>query len=282
MPINRHDIIMERVHSFPGIPTITSRLLKLLDNPDTSSKDIENLVRFDPGLTANLLRMANSSYFGFVSKIGSVQRAVGMLGLRRVKQLVLATCLNTMMNEPIMGYDLPPGELWRHSIAVSVAAEALVKELGLPEAEEIFTAALLHDVGKLVLGKFVKVDLKNIEAIAAQGVAFIEAERQVLGTDHADIGAKILETWAFPNDIVQAVRYHHNPDAVEVPNKLTDMVHIANTLCVMMGLGIGREGLHQTTSDKAARRVGIRPGHLEIVASKTLEWVNDMTEILPE
>ena len=140
------------VNSFPGMPGTAVKLLGLIDDPAMRVSQIEEILRQDPGLTANVLRLANSAYFGIPSKIGSIRQAVTLLGLKRLIQLVIAACVNAIMDKPVSGYDLPPGELWRHSIAVSVAAEGLVKELKGKAAEEIFTAALLHDVGKLVLG----------------------------------------------------------------------------------------------------------------------------------
>ena len=142
---------MAQVNAFPSMPAAAEKLLSLLENPNTSAIQIEEILRFDPGLTANVLKLTNSAYFGFPSKIGSVSQAVVLMGSKRLVQLVLASCVHSVMEKPVAGYDLPPGELWRHAIAVSVAAEALVKELKIPAADVVFTAALLHDVGKLVL-----------------------------------------------------------------------------------------------------------------------------------
>ena len=164
-------------------------------------------------MTANLLKLANSAYFGMPSKIGSVRQAVLLLGLKRLIQMVIASCVSALMDRPVSGYDLSPGELWRHSIAVTVAAEGLVKELNIEAAEEIFTAALLHDVGKLVLGDFVQDDFKKIEDILSQGISFETAENMVLGVNHADIGAEILRKWSLPPELVNAVRWHHDPES---------------------------------------------------------------------
>ena len=132
------------------MPGAAIKLLALIDDPDMSVSQIEDILRHDAGLTANLLKLANSAYFGIPSKVGSVRQAVLILGLKRLIQMVIASCFGAIMDKPIPGYDLPPGELWRHAIAVSVAAEGLVHELEIGASEEIFTAALLHDVGKAI------------------------------------------------------------------------------------------------------------------------------------
>jgi putative nucleotidyltransferase with HDIG domain len=276
------DQISALIKSFPGMPGAAVKLLALMDNPDVPMTEIEVILRQDAGLTANLLKLANSAYFGIPTKIGSVRQAVILLGLKRLIQMVIAACTSTILNQKVPGYDLLAGELWRHSIAVSVAAEGLVRELNIQAVEEIFTAALLHDVGKLILGQFVQEDYAKIELAMAQGLSFETAESVVLGTDHADIGARILAKWSFPADIVHAVRWHHAPEKAERQDRMLDVVHVANILCLMIGIGVGREGLHYQLSTEVTERLGLEPGRLENVASRTLQWANELTDTLAE
>lgn len=142
----------------------------------------------------------------------------------------MASSVNGVMAREVPGYGLGRGELWRHAVAVSVISENLSKGLDLPVPEETFTAALLHDVGKLVLGGMVHADLARIEGALARGVSFENAEREVLGLDHAEAGAEILERWSIPEGLVSAVRWHHAPDRSPGHD-------------VMLGIGTGREGL---------------------------------------
>ena len=267
------------IKTFPSMPGAAVKLLALIDDPGMTVSQIEEILRYDAGLTANLLKLANSDYFGMPSKVGSVRRAVILLGLKRLIQMVIASCMGAIMDKPVPGYDLSPGELWRHSIAVSVAAEGLVKELEITAAEEIFTAALLHDVGKLVLGEFVHEDLNKIEKALSHGISFEMAENIVLGTDHAEVGAKILTSWSLPRNIINAVRWHHDPGATEQPGTMLDIVHVANVLCLMIGIGVGREGLQYQPSTEVTNRLGLESYHLEKVASQTLQWVNELSEV---
>lgn len=271
--------ILAKVKSFPSMPEAAAKLLKLLDNPDATAAQIEQILRYDAGLTANLLKLTNSVYFGLPCKVGSVTQAVVLLGWKKLIQLVMASCVNAVMSKPVSGYDLPAGELWRHSIAVSVAAEGLAKELKVSASEEIFTAALLHDVGKLVLGGFVKEDLEKIEIEASSGISFEVAEHMVLGTDHTEVGAQILKNWSFPPALVNAVRWHHDPDAAGKTDTLVDIVHVANILCLMIGIGVGREGLCYKPSPLATKRLGLRTNDLEMVASRTLQYVDDLCDV---
>jgi putative nucleotidyltransferase with HDIG domain len=272
--------ILSNIKSFPSMPKAAASLLKLLESSETDTTQVVEILRYEPSLTANILKLTNSAYFGLPNKIGSVKQAIVLLGWKRLVHLVLVSSLNSIMGKPVPGYDLSSGELWRHSIAVSVAGEGIIKELKLPGGDQIVTAALVHDLGKLVLGQFVQEDVKKIEAFASEGISFEKAERMVLGTDHGEIGAKILEQWAFPSELVMAVRWHHEPDEAEKPSVAIDVVHVANVLCLMMGIGEGREGLGYKPSTLATKRLGVKAEQLERVASMTLQSVNELCNIL--
>jgi len=272
--------IMAQVKAFPGMPATSAKLLKMLKNPESSAAEIEEILKFDPGLTANILKLTNSAYFGIPSKVSSVKQAIVLLGWKRLLQLVMTMCMSTVMKKPLPGYDLPQGELWRHSVAVSVAAELVVKALKIPGADEVFTAALLHDIGKLILGGFVQDDLHQIEAMVAKGIAFEVAEFIVLGTDHAQIGARILEKWSFPSDLVNAVSWHHDPETCENHCTFSDIVHVANILGLMSGYGKGNNGMDVMAPNPVTDRLGFKPSHLEILAEETQQGVHKLADIL--
>jgi putative nucleotidyltransferase with HDIG domain len=268
--------LLSKVESLPSMPNAAAKVITLLEDPEATASEIENVIRLDAGLTANILKLVNSAYFGLAAEVGSVRRAIVLLGLKKLVQIVMTSCVNAMLKKQVIGYDLPPGELWRHSIAVSVAAEGLVKELNISVPEELFTAALLHDVGKMILGEFVRQDINEIELKASEGVAFQKAEQMVLGTDHAEIGAHILKSWSLPQEIVNAVRWHHDPDSTEETSTLIDVVHVADVLCLMIGIGVGREGLQYSPSPSVSKRLGLKSRHIEMIASQTLLWTNEL------
>jgi len=268
--------IAREIASFPSIPQAAAKILAMLDNPNTSAEEIGAVLRYDAGLTANILKLTNSSYFGLPSKVASVRQALVLLGWKKLAHLIMTACVSAIMDKAVPGYGLPMGELWRHSIAVSVVAEGLAKELEMTGVDEIFTAALLHDVGKLVLGAFIKAETGSVDAMADRGISFEKIERKVFGTDHAEIGARILQNWSFPEQIISAVRWHHEPDGAPVSNPLIDIVHVANVLCLMIGMGVGREGLQYHLSDGAVQRIGLKEGQLEWVAANAVSWVEEI------
>lgn len=274
------DVILTAVNSFPAISGAATKVLQLLNDPNTNVASVEETVRYDPGLTANILKLANSAYFGFSGKIGSVAQAVNVLGWKRMFQVVVASAMNAVLEKPVAGYDLAPGELWRHSVAVSVAAETLARQHKLHVPDETFTAALLHDVGKVVMGSYVAPFFDQIEIAASRGISFEAAEREVLGTDHAEIGACLLEHWSLPPTIGSAVRWHHDPDAACPTSLLIDLVHIADIFCTMLDLGVGRDGIQYRPSLRAMAHLGLKAEHLKSVAAQTLQGLASLGKAL--
>jgi putative nucleotidyltransferase with HDIG domain len=260
------------------MPATATKLLIILKDTDSTAAQIEEVLRYDAGLTANILKLTNSAYFGIPSKVSSVKQAIVMLGWKRLLQLVMTMCMSTVMRKPVAGYDLPQGELWRHSLAVSVAAEAVVKALKIPEAEEVFTAALLHDIGKLVLGGFVKDELAQINAMVAKDIPFEVAEYMVIGTDHAEIGGRILKKWNFPEGLVSAVSWHHNPESCENHCILSDIVHIADTIGLRTEFGREPSGIPVEPSASATDRLGLASVDLEVLFEQTVEGINKLSD----
>ena len=272
--------ILAKVKSFPTMPEAGTKLLDVLEQPDTEIHQIEEILRYDPGLTANILKLANSAYFGIPSKIGSLKQAVMVLGFKRLTQLVVASCVSAVMDRSVPGYDLPPGNLWRHSIAVSLAAEALVRDKNKTVSQDVFTPALLHDVGKLVLGTFVKEELEAIESIAAKGVPFVVAENMILGTDHAEIGAQILTHWNFPEEVIHAVRWHHDPDSPKAVTPQMDIVYLANLLCQTDDTSDENGGQSVELSPAVIERLGVQLDQFEEISVKIAQWVDDLSDAL--
>jgi putative nucleotidyltransferase with HDIG domain len=267
------------VEAFPGMPATAAKLLPLFDNPDSTPSEVENIVKYDPGLTANILKLTNSAYFGIPTKVSSIKQAVILLGWKRLMQVVTTICMSPLMKKAVPGYDLRSGELWQHSIAVSVAAELLVKALKIPDADEVFTAGLLHDVGKLILGGFVKQDLEQIRAMVTKGISFDVAESMVLGTNHAEIGGQILHKWSFPAELVNAVQWHHDPESCENTCILSDIVHVANKVGLMTGIGKAEEGIDVEPFGAVADRLGLKANPLEAIAQQTVEEVKKLSVI---
>ena len=272
--------IMAEVSSFPSMPRAGFKLRALLNKADVEFSEIEEILRHDPGLATNVLRLANSAFFGLSTKVGSLKQAVMLLGVQRFAQIAVSACMSKTMEKAVEGYGLSPGELWLHSIATSNIAEALAKKRKIAETDDVFTPALVHDMGKLVLGKFVKEELHKIESITSNAVPLDVAEHMVLGIDHAEIGALILAKWSFPIDIVNAVRWHHNPEAITNSNIHTDIVYIANQMCQSNGDCESDNGEMPMSSSVVLNRLGIKMDQYKAMARKAQNWLINLADTL--
>ncbi len=274
------DKIVQKVSIFPSMPQAGIKLRALLTEEDVPTEEIERILRHDPGLAANVLRLANSAFFGIPTKVSSLKHAVMLLGVKRFAQIAVTASMNKVMDSAVEGYGLSPGKLWLHSIAVSTTAEALAKNRKLAENSDFFTPALLHDLGKLVLGKFVKKELPKIASLVAKGVPFVIAEKDVLGTDHAEIGALILSKWRFPGDLINAVRWHHYPDGIKNSNLHPEIVYLANLLCQSNDDRESAEGGHIMSYTSVLNRLSINSEQYKAFVEKARSWMNKLSDTL--
>lgn len=274
------DKILQKVSAFPSMPKAGIKLRALLSEKDVSIDEIERILRHDPGLAANVLRLANSAFFGIPAKVTTLKHAVILLGVKRFSKIAVGACMNKTMNTAVEGYGLSPGELWLHSIAVSTTAEALAKNRKLAETNDFFTPALLHDLGKLVLGKFVKAEQPKIDSLVAKGVPFVIAEKEVLKTDHAEIGALILSKWSFPDDLINAVRWHHYPEGIENSNLHPEIVYLANLLCHSNGDSESVEEQLNMPYSSVLDRLRIESEQYEVFAEKARNWMKQLSDTL--
>jgi putative nucleotidyltransferase with HDIG domain len=272
--------ILLNVESFPSLPRTGTKLLSIIDEPDTTVAEIEKVLRYDPGLTVNFLKLANSPFFGIPSKVSSVKQAITLLGFGRLKHIVLATCTNGIMDNEVFGWDLQPLNLWQHSIFVSSVATGLAKYKKLSDSNDLFTSALLHDIGKVALGKFVKEHLSVIKGIILQGVPAVVAENMVLETDHAEIGAQILTQWSFPPDVVNVVRYHHNPDTLHKKNIKVDLLHLADLFCQIDSFNDRNPMNLGSISHALKERLGFERKVLESFSNQISTWAKGFSEKL--
>lgn len=269
--MNRREEIIAKLDEVLAFPASVARVLKMLQDPDANMSAIMQCIEVDPGLTANLLRVANSAYFAGPRKIASLKEAGILFGTARIQQMVVANAISPLAAVPIRGYDLEAGRLLDSLIATAIGAEEVTRVLKIPTPPAAFTAGLLHGLGKIVLGTFVEVDAGPIMQIAYdERVSFDEAERRVLGIDHAEVGALLLEHWQFPAELVEAVRWQHHPESAPPGNVLVDLVHVAGIVSIQSGIGAGIDGLNYHVSPAVLQRLHIDTKKAELVACKML------------
>lgn len=266
------DQIIERVNTLPRLSDTVHRLVTVVSDPNSTLEQTVEAIRYDQTLTAELLRLCNSAYFGLSRTVESVDDAVCLLGTVRVFQLVMAAHARTMLQRPQAGYGLPAGALWWHSVGVAVAVQAVARRAQVAPLGALFTAALLHDSGKVVLNEFVGREFAEIvRRVTEEGCSFAEAEQAVIGYTHAEVGARLAERWSLPASIVRCIRHHHDPESAAEADVLVDAVHLADSVCLVLGIGTGDDGLSYRGCSAVMTRRGLTEGDLEQVGAETVE-----------
>ena len=274
--------IQEAIAGHPPMPAFYSDLIPHVQDPDVSYEELSKIIRNDPGVTMNILRMANTAYFSGPEKIDSLQQALVRLGSRRLLQIVIAHGVSAQLAGRLDGYSLAPRGLLMHSVGVAVTAERLAHLLGLKTREMLFTAGLLHDMGKVILDPFVKEYRERFEERLAQDPArtFDDIEGEVLGITHPEAGSQLMARWNFPDDVVEIVACHHHPERSTVFPSETLMVHLADTLLYSQGIGDGIDGFRYSVANDAAARLGLRSRDVEQVASGALDQLRELEAMM--
>jgi HD-like signal output (HDOD) protein len=273
--------ILSRAKALPHIAAPVMRVMDYMSKPDADLNVLASLIEYDPGLTVNVLRMARSSFFGCGMAVNSVRDALLRLGTRRLVHLVIASGVAPNAREPVGGYGLERGELLRYSIAVGVGAELLAAELGIKPPDHTFTAGLLSSIGKVALGKYLEIDGAPIQALAVkEGISFAQAEQRLMGIDHCEIGALLLEWWELPEPIVTCVRWHLTPCSAPVQDVAVDLVHAGMVVACMAGIGQGVDGLFYEVCQESFDRLGVTPTALSATLEKLVCSIEEIEEIL--
>jgi putative nucleotidyltransferase with HDIG domain len=272
--------VLSRLKNLPTLSSAAVKLAALARDERSSAADFERVIRPDPALTANLLRVVNSAYFGLRCRAESVRQAVTLLGLRRTSEVAAAAALAPIIPRRVPGYEVEASAFWMHCVAVAVLSEKLSGELGVRRPELTFTAGLLHDVGKLAIGAFVADSSSEILSRTREGVPFVSAEREVLGTDHSQVGAAVAEAWNLPPAIAEVSRWHHSPNETpEGANQLlVDLIHMADALAHSLGMGADVGEMARKVDPATEGRLGIRARGLERVASESLEEIRSLAQ----
>ena len=268
------DDYIANVRNLPPAPRVVPELMRLLNQPDVDSSRIVKMISYDPSLTANVLRICNSAYFGSATPTSDLQEAVTRLGFQQVYQLVAAATGARMLSPAQMGYGLEQGELWKHSVAAAVAAQLVARQTGDNE-NVVFTAALLHDIGKIVLAQSLNgVYSKVIKETEMNQQSLLDAEKKILGVNHAEVGGQLLERWKFPPNIVSAVWFHHTPKGAGAHQRLASIVYLGNMISFFMGHGYGHVAFALRGRNEVLTTLGIAPEAIPQFMMQTYEQMH--------
>lgn len=271
--------INQRIEEFPEMPALSRNLLQSLEDPNVDFSQLEEQIQYDPGLTSNVLRLANSAYFGAAGTVSSLRVALMRLGTRRISEIITAIMVAPMLMPNLSGYELRSRDLLKHSVWVAVASEQLAKTLGYGDAKMLFTAGLLHDMGKIILDPFVQEHQQDL-LDENRSTPFDARESQSLGMSHAEAGSVLLSRWNIPEEITAATIWHHDPDSAPEYRDQVYMVHLADILGYTEGVGTGIDGMQYRVSSNVEKKLGLKKSDMEYVASMTLDKMNELETLL--
>jgi HD-like signal output (HDOD) protein len=230
--------ILNRVDELPEVPQTALRVIQLLNDPDTDVASLADVISSDQALTAKVLRLCNSAYYGLSRKVTTISEAVMIIGFSSIKSLVMMITTQSTLNKGLLGYKLNAGYFWEHSIGAAEISRYLGVQLKHREPEECFIAGLIHDIGKMVLNQYALPEVyKATNLHQKEQIPVYEAEQQILSFDHAAIGGALAERWNFPPMLVESIRRHHTFEPLYDNGKidlLPTLVATANLLVKML------------------------------------------------
>lgn len=268
--------VLEAARKLPPFPDVVWKVMPLIQRMAPVS-EIESVIKYDPIITARVLAYSQSPHFSRRHAVRSLRDAIVSLGEHQLVQVIVTACSERYYaGQTSAGYDLREGELWEHAVGTALMTEIVGRRLGQENLFTAYTAALLHDIGKIVLSGYVESTFESILSLVKQkGMRFLDAERQVLGIDHQQLGVLIAERWNLPQEVSTAIGFHHSPQQAQDNRDLVALVYVSNRMVSALGIGCGVDGFLQPNQDEVFARLGIRPGMVD-------EFLADLVEAMKE
>ncbi len=242
-----YEAIIKKIKDMPPLSASAMRLMRHMGDDDFGPSEYAAVVEQDPALTMNVLRVVNSPGFGLGTNISSVRKAVGLLGARAVAGIAMGSSCPVVFNAPLPGYEAARGELWKSSLFAAAAAKELATRSKEPLAvDEAFTAGILHDIGKAVIGEYLEDRAAALVRAVTdrEAASFLDAESSLLGADHAEAGYALAKKWMVPEPLLQAIRHHHHPMKADKEHRpLVFCIHLADITAMSAGFGTGADAL---------------------------------------
>lgn len=241
-PRKSFQTLIERMEGLPTLPASVAHVLSILDNSQSSAKELTEALSVDQSLASRLLKMVNSVYFGFPRRIDTLQQAVAILGFRAIRDIVTVTSLFHELHRTDRKLHLNRRLFWRHAVGCGVAARVIGLKTGTARGEGVFLAGLLHDIGKVFFDAYLHEEYAQVIRTATEhSLPLYQAEERVLGANHTDFGHWLADAWNLPFNLTAAAAYHHRPSECRDHFILACLVHTSNTVVQALELGDGGE-----------------------------------------
>ena len=262
--------LVKKVTTIATLPEVTTQIIKTVEDPRSSAAQLHKIVAHDPALATRILKVANSAFYGLPGQIASVERAIIILGLNGVKNIAVAASLGQLFRGAGICEGFTARDLWKHCVAVGVAARDLARNLKMSLADEAFLAGLIHDMGVLLSLQLFPDKLREVcDGVRAGRGEFCQLEAEIIGVDHQQLGMALAEQWKFPRACQLVAGYHHQPQALaDQGRQLVSAVYLADTLCCQSTHGFNLTALHQSIEDSRLAEMGIDPAAVALTRSR--------------
>lgn len=257
------------------LPEVTVRIIHIVENPKSTARDLHEVIRNDPALSARILKVVNSAFYGLPGQIASIDRAIVLLGLSAVKNISIAASMTHLFNSGPAIEGFSGAEVWKHSVATGVASRMLSAAQGRPAIEESFLAGIIADLGLLVERQVFSKQLAEIIAqLNADGGDFCELETQIIGADHQAFGAALAAKWRFPQPLCTTIGYHHKPHLLAANNReLPTLVCVADVIVSRLNMGFSTYGEDTEIPQEFLDVIKLTPEKVQGVVDEVQEQV---------
>jgi len=265
----RLDTVLRQIYTLPTLPVVLTTVLELIRNPKTSAADIGRVISKDQILTARLLKLVNSAFYGFPRRISTVSHAITVIGFDALTNLILATSVLDIFPKENQEGGFDYEGFWKHSIGTAAGSKVIAGFISYNGKEELFVAGLLHDIGKIVEAQFMQQEfLKVREEIHNNAGLMVNAEAKILGYTHARIGGELIDKWGLPASLVEPVALHHEPQLAREFPRQTAAVHLADILCRAKDIGYGGDNKIPPLNPVAWETLGLRISDIEPIMER--------------
>jgi len=259
----RQDVLakkLERMNDLPSLPSVVFEAVHLLHQPDVTIERLISSIQLDQAIVSKILKLVNSSFYGFQGKIGNLSQALVLLGFDAVRNAILSISILDTFSGIDKGSNFDPRLFWLHAVGTGVISQVIGHQLKYPHVEDYFIAGLLHDIGKLAIIKlFPEYFCQILEEVKEKDISIIEGEGAVLGITHAEIGYELASKWILPKEIQEAIGLHHCPWNAKENRAMTATVYLSDCLCRALDIGYGGDSLVPEIDPKALTILGIEP-----------------------
>ncbi len=268
--------ILRSLVELPPMPNIILKAREIMEDQGSSLKDLSGVIEHDQAIVARVLALANSAYYGLSGLVSSIQHASILLGQKTLGELITIAASSRLLSKKLKGYQLDPGDLWKHSLAVALGSRIIAEKQNVELAEDAFIAGLLHDAGKIILDPYVMERRKEFKKLQKTGKkTFIEAEKKILGFDHAEVMSRAARFWRYPEAQSTAIRYHHYP-LRSGNSHLAFIVHVADLAAKEAGFSSEASTSSSEIDPQTLTILGFQKQEINAISAEIVESVEKL------